>query len=158
MKKSMFILITVFALFALAAPALAGTANISATSYKAGDVVTIEGAIAPGQDLYIAIAQQNMHLVGPMVGHGHIVPAIAVEVAQSQRDRTPPDRHLSAVREGSRSVSQQYTHALMIVVGKDQVLVGVVVKVPGQDEASPSRREVARLKETSVRRVFGCQA
>lgn len=60
MKKSMFILITVFALFALAAPALAGTANISATSYKAGDVVTIEGAIAPGQDLYIAIAQQDM--------------------------------------------------------------------------------------------------
>jgi len=68
MKKSTFILITVFALFALAAPALAGTANISATSYKAGDVVTIEGAIAPGQDLYIAIAQQDMFAPGDTDG------------------------------------------------------------------------------------------
>jgi len=68
MKKSMFILVTVFMLFALAAPALAGTANISATSYKAGDVVTIEGAIAPGQDLYIAIAQQKMFAPGDTDG------------------------------------------------------------------------------------------
>ena len=36
----------------------AGT-TISATKYKAGDTVTIEGQIAPGQELYIAIAQQN---------------------------------------------------------------------------------------------------
>ena len=35
-------------------------ATISAAEYKAGDVVTIEGTIAPGQDLYIAVAQQNM--------------------------------------------------------------------------------------------------
>ncbi|WP_457552925.1 sulfite exporter TauE/SafE family protein, partial [Desulfobacula sp.] len=34
--------------------------GISASSYKAGDVVTITGKIAPGQDLYLAIAQQKM--------------------------------------------------------------------------------------------------
>ena len=34
-------------------------ATISATEYKAGDTVTIEGTIAPGQDLYIAIAAQQ---------------------------------------------------------------------------------------------------
>jgi uncharacterized protein len=33
-------------------------ATISATDYKAGDMVTIEGAIDPGQDLYIAVSSQ----------------------------------------------------------------------------------------------------
>ncbi|HHB76338.1 MAG TPA: sulfite exporter TauE/SafE family protein [Desulfobulbus sp.] len=37
-----------------------GEANISAAKYKAGDTVTITGKIAPGQDLYIAIAQDKM--------------------------------------------------------------------------------------------------
>ncbi len=35
-------------------------ATISAGDYKAGDTVTIEGTITPGQDLYIAIAEQKM--------------------------------------------------------------------------------------------------
>ncbi len=34
--------------------------KISATNYKAGDTVTIEGKITPGQELYIAVAQQKM--------------------------------------------------------------------------------------------------
>jgi uncharacterized membrane protein YfcA len=37
-----------------------GEANISAAKYKAGDTVTITGKIAPGQDLYIAVAQNKM--------------------------------------------------------------------------------------------------
>jgi len=68
MKKSMCFLITALALFAFAAPGFAGSANISAASFKAGDVVTIEGSIAPGQDLYIAIAQQNMFAPGDTDG------------------------------------------------------------------------------------------
>lgn len=45
---------------------LVGTGNclakttISASNYQAGDTVSIEGQIAPGQELYIAIAQQKM--------------------------------------------------------------------------------------------------
>ncbi len=35
-------------------------ANISASSYKAGDTVQITGKITPGSDLYIAIAQHKM--------------------------------------------------------------------------------------------------
>jgi len=35
-------------------------AKISAADYKAGDTVTIEGAIEPGKDLYIAVAQSKM--------------------------------------------------------------------------------------------------
>jgi len=35
-------------------------ATISSSEYKAGDIVTIEGTISPGQELYIAIAQQKM--------------------------------------------------------------------------------------------------
>ena len=35
-------------------------ATISAGDYKAGDTVTIEGTVAPGQDLNIAIAEQKM--------------------------------------------------------------------------------------------------
>ena len=34
--------------------------TISATSYKAGDTVTITGEIPPGEELYIAVAQQEM--------------------------------------------------------------------------------------------------
>lgn len=34
--------------------------TISATEYKAGDTVTIAGTIAPGKDLYIAIAEQKL--------------------------------------------------------------------------------------------------
>ncbi len=34
--------------------------GISASSYKAGDEVQIKGTIAPGQDLYLAVAQQEM--------------------------------------------------------------------------------------------------
>jgi len=61
MKKSMFLLTTFLVLFAFAATGLcADTVKMSASSYKAGDTVTIEGTITPGQDLYIAIAQQKM--------------------------------------------------------------------------------------------------
>ena len=35
-------------------------AKISATEYKAGDTVTVEGSIQPGQDLYIAVASQTV--------------------------------------------------------------------------------------------------
>lgn len=33
--------------------------KISSTEYKAGDIVTIEGSITPGQDLYIAVATEK---------------------------------------------------------------------------------------------------
>ena len=33
--------------------------TLSGSDYKAGDSVTIEGSIAPGQDLFIAISQQG---------------------------------------------------------------------------------------------------
>ncbi len=69
MKKSLFLLTTVFALFAFAASGMcADTAKISASSYKAGDMVTIEGTITPGQDLYIAISQQKMFAPGDTNG------------------------------------------------------------------------------------------
>ena len=41
----------------------ASSASVSASQYKAGDTVTIEGTIDPGQDLYIAIAQNKMFAV-----------------------------------------------------------------------------------------------
>ncbi len=60
--------LTAILLFALAAVlALPGgtlaAAKISASEYQAGDTVTIEGTIEPGQDLYIAVAQQKMFAV-----------------------------------------------------------------------------------------------
>ena len=60
MKKifTYFIMMTLALLFT-ASGAFAAN-SISASSYKAGDVVEIKGKIAPGQDLYIAIAQQEM--------------------------------------------------------------------------------------------------
>ncbi|MCK5099237.1 MAG: sulfite exporter TauE/SafE family protein, partial [Desulfobacteraceae bacterium] len=53
-----FIMMTLVLLFT-ASGSFAGD-GISAASYKAGDAVEITGKIAPGQDLYIAIAQQKM--------------------------------------------------------------------------------------------------
>ena len=53
-----FIMMTLVLLFT-ASGSFAGD-GISASSYKAGDVVEITGKIAPGQDLYLAIAQQEM--------------------------------------------------------------------------------------------------
>jgi len=42
---------------------LRAEAAISASEYKAGEVVTIEGAIEPGADLYIAVAQDKMFAI-----------------------------------------------------------------------------------------------
>lgn len=36
-------------------------ATISASEYKAGDTITIEGSIEPGQELYVTVAQQDMY-------------------------------------------------------------------------------------------------
>ena len=54
------VLIFALAIFMAAPSSTYAEAKISATDYLAGDTVTIEGAIDPGQDLYIAIASQNM--------------------------------------------------------------------------------------------------
>ena len=47
------------AIFLLNGPCFAEV-KVSADKVKAGDVITFEGTIAPGQDLYIAVAQQTM--------------------------------------------------------------------------------------------------
>jgi uncharacterized membrane protein YfcA len=66
MRKKL-LLFTVFVIALAAVLAAPGStfaeAKISAAEYKAGDVVTIEGTIEPGQDLYIAVAQQKMFAV-----------------------------------------------------------------------------------------------
>jgi uncharacterized protein len=61
MKKALFpaIMLTVIAVFALSGICSAA-ATISAPKYKAGDVVTIEGTIPPGQNLYVTIAEKKM--------------------------------------------------------------------------------------------------
>ncbi len=52
-------LVLVWASAGICAP----SATVSAEQYKAGDMVTIEGTIDPGQDLYIAVAQNEMFAV-----------------------------------------------------------------------------------------------
>ena len=48
-------------IIAIAIPGFsAPTANISASEFKAGDTVTIDGMIEPGKDLYLSIAMQDM--------------------------------------------------------------------------------------------------
>ncbi len=60
MKKSLlfFLMMSLVLLFSTSGSIAAN--SISASTYKAGDKVEITGQITPGQDLYIAIAQQNM--------------------------------------------------------------------------------------------------
>ena len=56
-------LLIMLAVFGFAVAVMTGNAfaaaTISATEYKAGDTVTIEGTIAPGEDLYIAVSNQQ---------------------------------------------------------------------------------------------------
>ncbi|MGD9234066.1 MAG: sulfite exporter TauE/SafE family protein [Desulfobacterales bacterium] len=62
MKKCLFpvILLSLGLVFLFVGSGACSTsATISATEYKAGDMVTIEGTINPGQDLFIAISSQK---------------------------------------------------------------------------------------------------
>lgn len=61
MKKIVYPLMLAALALVLVTPAMShAAAKISKTQLKAGDTVTIEGSIAPGQDLYIAVADQKM--------------------------------------------------------------------------------------------------
>ncbi len=61
MKKIVYPLMLAALALVLVTPAMShAAAKISTTQLKAGDTVTIEGSIAPGQDLYIAVADQKM--------------------------------------------------------------------------------------------------
>ncbi|MBW1957683.1 MAG: sulfite exporter TauE/SafE family protein [Deltaproteobacteria bacterium] len=62
MKKPLFLVVLlsiILVLITTGAGICAATATVSASEYKAGDLVTIEGAIDPGQDLYLVIASQK---------------------------------------------------------------------------------------------------
>ena len=60
--KKFLVSITLFSmLFVFAAAGLCSPdATVSASTVKAGDTITIEGTITPGQDLYVAVGQQKM--------------------------------------------------------------------------------------------------
>ena len=61
MRKLLLPIILCFTILAVAAPGMgASGASISGSEFKAGDMVTIEGTIDPGQDLYIAVAMTDM--------------------------------------------------------------------------------------------------
>jgi len=62
MKKRFFlsgVFIFSIAVFMTFPNVVCASASISASEYKAGDMVTIEGAIDPGQDLYLVITSQK---------------------------------------------------------------------------------------------------
>lgn len=68
-------ILILFSLIVLATVVITGISNsshaavkLSATEYKAGDTVTIEGTIGPGQDLYIAVASQATFAPGDTTG------------------------------------------------------------------------------------------
>ena len=61
MKKHItFTLIGLLVLLFAGSGYCAPTAQISSSEYKAGEIVTIEGTIDPGQELFVTIAQQTM--------------------------------------------------------------------------------------------------
>ncbi|MBW2611967.1 MAG: sulfite exporter TauE/SafE family protein [Deltaproteobacteria bacterium] len=61
MRKLIFPIVLCFMMIAFAVPGFgASSATISGSEFKAGDMVTIEGMVEPGQDLYIAVAMQEM--------------------------------------------------------------------------------------------------
>ncbi len=60
--KKILVSITLFSmLFVFAAAGMCSPdATVSASTVKAGDTITIEGTITPGQDLYVAVGQQKL--------------------------------------------------------------------------------------------------
>ena len=60
MKKVVTHFLWLSALLLFATSGAFGAVTVSAPSYKAGDVVTFEGQIAPGEDLFLTISQQDM--------------------------------------------------------------------------------------------------
>ena len=58
--KKIFTYLIMLSLVLLIAASGSFANSISASSYKAGDVVEIKGKIEPGQDLYLAVAQTEM--------------------------------------------------------------------------------------------------
>ncbi len=61
MKKALFPAITMAIIAVFAVTGICGAAaTISSTEYKAGEMVSIEGTIPPGRDLYVTIAQKKM--------------------------------------------------------------------------------------------------
>ena len=59
MKKVATHILWLSAMLLFATSAAFGAVSVSAPSYKAGDMVTFEGQIAPGEDLFLTIAQQD---------------------------------------------------------------------------------------------------
>ena len=70
MRKLFFTITLSIALLAMFAASgfSAPSATVSGSEFKAGDTVTIEGMIEPGQDLYIAVAMQEMFAPGDTKG------------------------------------------------------------------------------------------
>jgi len=61
MRKLLLPIILCFTILAVTAPGMgAPSASLSGSEFKAGDMVTIEGSIDPGQDLYVAVAMTDM--------------------------------------------------------------------------------------------------
>jgi uncharacterized membrane protein YfcA len=61
MRRHLFLTTLCVLIIGLAAPsAWAASATISASEFKAGDTVTIEGSIDPGQELYLTVSMQDM--------------------------------------------------------------------------------------------------
>jgi len=60
MKKRIALFMALSLALLLSAGTVFAGSSVSATAYKAGDVVEIKGQIEPGSDLYISVAQQNM--------------------------------------------------------------------------------------------------
>jgi uncharacterized membrane protein YfcA len=61
MRRHLFLTILGLLILGLAAPGFcAATATLSGSEFKAGDTVTIEGTIDPGQELYLTVSMQDM--------------------------------------------------------------------------------------------------
>lgn len=61
MRRHLFIATLFVLIIGLAAPGFcASSATISESEFKAGDTVTIEGSIDPGQELYLTVSMQEM--------------------------------------------------------------------------------------------------
>ena len=93
-------------------------------------------------------AQQDRDAVGVIVGHGEVLPAVAIKIAHGNERRPAADAKVSGAAETAGAISQQDRHVRRIKVSDGKVLLAVAIEIADcyRVRMGPTPKLVAALK------------